>query len=255
MKLMNEISIALLCSSFVYCASFSFSRKDPNPFDNYVNIPKQSRSDIQVFGDFKRRALFLSSENEEYRSISDVVGNLHGGKYQFNNFSGASSSDAFSGRGSRYQNIADEDEADVDLPNWAMKMKPSEAAFANPQLLSIPSNCNPMDGMVYSASVDIQNQEISWEKFHCKLMVMLANGEFIEADASIKSHIQVKPKHGSLAPRGGASNACDRTKPYSDRATIRITHGSSSSLRTTNDEIWLVLGTEEEKWYYKLILE
>lgn len=255
MKLMNKISIALLYSSFAYCASFSFSRKGTSPYDNYVNIHKQLRSEMQVMGNLNRYALFSSSGNEEYRSISDVVGNLHGGKYQFNNFGSTSSSDAFSGRGSKAQNIADEDEADVDLPNWAIKMKPSEAAVANPQLLHVPSNSDPMDGMQYSASVDLQNEEISWEKFHCKLMVMLANGDFTQADESIKSHIQVKPKYGSLAPRGGASNACDRTKPYSDRATIRITQGSSSSLHTVNDEIWLVLGTEEEKWYYMLILE
>ena len=246
--MMNEMSIAILCSSFAYCVSFSVS-----PYENYVNIHKQLRSEIK--GNLNRHALFSSSENEEYRSISDVVGNLHGGKYQFNHFGGASSSDAFSGRGSRAQNIADEDEAIVDLPNWAMKMKPSEAAVANPQLLYIPSNSNPIDGMKYSASVDIQNEEISWEKFHCKLMVMLENGDFTEADESIKSYVQVKPKNGSLAPRGGASNACDRSKPYSDRATIRITHDSSSSFHTVNDEIWLVLGTEEEKWYYKLVLE
>lgn len=252
---MNKISIALFNSSFAYCASFSFSRKGTSPYDNYVNIHKQLRSEMQVMGNLNRYALFSSSWNEECRSISDVVGNLHGGKYQFKNFGSTSSSDAFSGRGSRAQNIADEDEADVDLPNWAIKMKPSEAAVANPQLLHVPSNSDPMDGMQYSASVDLQNEEISWEKFHCKLMVMLANGDFTQADESIKSHIQVKPKYGSLAPRGGASNACDRTKPYSDRATIRITQGSSSSLHTVNDEIWLVLGTEEEKWYYKLILE
>ena len=31
----------------------------------------------------------------------------------------------------------------------------------------------------------------------------------------------VRPRSGSLAPRGGASNACDASNPYSDSATIQ----------------------------------
>mmetsp|Transcript_23132 Transcript_23132/g.34248 ORF Transcript_23132/g.34248 Transcript_23132/m.34248 type:complete len:110 (-) Transcript_23132:162-491(-) len=69
--------------------------------------------------------------------------------------------------------------------------------------------------------------------------------------------VTLQPRSGSLAPRGGASNACDANKPYSDSVQIRVIQGQFSSIGSIQDdeEVWLVTGTEEEKWYYLLKLE
>lgn len=200
--------------------------------------------------------LRLSSyeENEntapEYRSIADVVGGLHGGKYQFGGDIGAGIPDsAFSGQGSTDCSTSDNSINYEELPNWAKKLAPSESQITSPLILSVPSNANPMDGMVYFASVDIQNQERTWEKFYAKLMVCDdSNGGFVDLAGT---DIAVSPSFGSLAPRGGASNACDASQPYSDKATIRVTQSSSAN---ANNDTWLVIGTEEEQWTYKLEL-
>lgn len=99
----------------------------------------------------------------EYRSIADVVGGLHGGKYQFGGgvSGGAFSDDAFSGHGGSDLPAEPQEQNEDDLPNWAKNMvpKPSSPSEAAAPLLRVPSNSNPMDGMVYFASIDISNQE------------------------------------------------------------------------------------------------
>ncbi len=206
--------------------------------------------------------LQLSSHEEkenaspEYRSIAEVVGGLHGGKYEFGGDVGAGVPDsAFSGQGSCMEDGSTSNQSInlEDLPNWAKRLAPSESQTTSPLILSVPSNANPMDGLVYFASVDIQNQERTWEKFYAKLMVCDSNGVFVDVP-TISTEIVVSPLSGSLAPRGGASNACDASKPYSDKATIRVTQSSSSRSATSENSIWLVIGTEEEKWVYKLEL-
>jgi hypothetical protein len=229
-------------------------------------------------------------QESEYRSIAEVVGGLHGGKYQFGGDSIGQISDAFSGHGGGYEecDAKTRDEAHEileELPNWAKKLAPKNDA----PLLKVPSNADPMDGMVYVASIDIQNQERTWEKFHAKVMTneggstssggTIATGggggggfaaaaiaAFVEVDAAV-CHLSISPRSGSLAPRGGASNACDASKPYSDTATIRVTQTTQTQCPdgsivppTTSGEsesasdLWLVVGTEEEQWTYKLDL-
>ena len=209
-----------------------------------------------------------NSNSQEYRSIADVVGGLHGGKYQFGGEAGVTgiSDSAFSGHGgaefqTEFEEIDEEAETETDhLPNWAKELAPKEFQTISPLVLSIPSNSNPMDGMVYFASINIQNQERTWEKFHAKIMAKdESETGFVDisADASFSSTsvLSVAPKTGFLAPRGGASNACDASRPYLDTATIRVTQsGDSNSAGSPRDNLWLVVGTEEEQWAYKLDL-
>lgn len=197
-----------------------------------------------------------SSGPVEYRSIADVVGGLHGGKYQFGGTEGTgiSTSDTFSGHGGTVDAFESLD--DEDLPNWAVRMAPTEFQTQNSPLLTVPSNADPMDGMVYFVSVNIQNQERTWEKFFAKLMTKgsVSNGNFVDAGAASVG-LSIAPSSGFLAPRGGASNACDASKPYSDTATIHVTQSPDGSSSEGDDEdLWLVVGTEEEKWTYKLDL-
>jgi hypothetical protein len=142
-----------------------------------------------------------------YRSIADVVGGLHGGKYEFGGDS-SSPSQSFDGRGrggkgqSRFASLLDDDDDDDDddnneeeIPNWALKMQPPPHIANAPmnvgavgavgvaeigvETISIKSNADPMDGMVHSSTVIIQNEERTWEKFHAKIMVRNEDGEFI----------------------------------------------------------------------------
>jgi len=229
-----------------------------------------------------------NSNSDDYRSIGEVVGGLYGGKYQFNDNSGNDYNYDYAGYASQSScsNNQDDERPPKEIPNWAlrmsMSMSPSESASSsalrNPEIINVPSNSNPMDGMIYSASVEIQNQERTWEEFHAKLVMKLPNGKFIEIDDGARSSgsigsssseattritrpqipITLQPRSGSLAPRGGASNACDASNPYSDRVQIRVIQGQFTSIESSiqyEEEVWLVVGTEEEKWYYLLKLE
>lgn len=62
----------------------------------------------------------------------------------------------------------------------------------------------------------------------------------------------VKPSSGDLAPRGGASNACDASQPYSDSATLQVIHNEKQVEH--GEDYWLVVGTEEEQRSYRLKL-
>merc|ERR1711957_1069630 len=78
--------------------------------------------------------------------------------------------------------------------------------------------------------------------------------------------ITAMPRSGTLAPRGGASNACDSSKPYADSVTIVVSR-SDNTIGTgmgkgeregegEGDEgnrwCWLIIGTEDEKWHHRI---
>lgn len=95
--------------------------------------------------------------------------------------------------------------------------------------------------------MDIVNNELTWEPFYVKVMTTtLSSRDFADARP-----LSVHPRAGTLAPRGGAVNLCDPQKPYSDSATIRV---ESSGELSDRDALFLLIGTEEEKWYYRIQL-
>ena len=61
----------------------------------------------------------------------------------------------------------------------------------------------------------------------------------------------LSPLTGTLAPRGGASNLCDETKPYLDYANISIERVGDAAAND-KDGWLLVVGTEAEVWRYRL---
>ena len=115
-----------------------------------------------------------------YRSIADVVGGLHGGKYEFGGDAYASpspSSSSFDGRGGksrttgigRFASLLDDDgdgddddinDNEEEIPNWALKMQPpprivNAQGEVGVETIHIKSNADPMDGMVHSSNVII----------------------------------------------------------------------------------------------------
>ena len=217
-------------------------------------------SDNRTFATLKSGALQANNGNNNdqettpYRSIGEVVGGLHGGKYQFTP-GGSFGDSGYAGRSSAKKIQEQEQEIDPEqMPKWAQRMNlPDgiESSMSSVQILEVPSNSNRMDGMTRSATVKIQNDEITWEEFFVKL---LPRHFSVEEAASLAMPFRVRPRTGHLAPRGGASNACDSSQPYSDSATITVFYDESVADAALDGSIewWLVAGTEEEKWYFKI---
>ncbi len=176
------------------------------------------------------------SEDTPYRSIGELVGGLHGGKYHFESVDGGGSEYTLSGPTTN-DGCDDTSREQEELPKWALRMKPNEGTST----LEVPSNSNRKNGMIRSASVTIVNDERTWEQFHAK--IVCTHGDLFI----------VRPASGDLAPRGGASNACDESQPYSDSATINVIHNEKEQSIDVA-QYWLVVGTEEEQWSYRLRL-
>jgi len=161
------------------------------------------------------------------------------------------------------------------MPTWEQRLSPRPPATIVPsdvsiKVIEVPSNTNRLNGMIRTTTVSIKNEERTWEKYYAKIMPrVVVRGVLTDEPSTSMSAspliqedipFRVTPKLGYLAPRGGASNACDASKPYSDSVTLYIYHKESVSidmvvLDADNDTVvewWLVAGTEEEKWYYKL---
>ena len=117
------------------------------------------------------------------------------------------------------------------------------------ETIRVPSDADLMDGIFHTATVSVRNDERTWEKYYAKILP--GPMEVTEAE---DVPFRVVPRSGFLVPRGGASNACDASKPYSDAVTMHVSRRYGVTIN--KEEVWwLVFGTEEEKWYYLLKLE
>ena len=65
-----------------------------------------------------------------------------------------------------------------------------------------------LGGLDSPQHVTIRNREISWEPFFACVVG--------------SESVYCEPDRGVLAPRGGANNVCDTSKPYSDSCTLKI---------------------------------
>ena len=194
------------------------------------------------------RRLHLSQQgyNEEdgrSRTIGDVVKGLHGGKYLFQDAAATGGGMSFEGQQfaeMSYSSSANSEESqdyyeDEPLPNWALKLQQpisSERVNNYPQLA--------LDETTGKATVEIQNDERSWEKFYA----------FVVPEEDLLSQQQkffvVEPKVGLLAPRGG-------TNDFSDRATVQVQRTTGSNEVVAAARYFLVVGTEAEKWTHVLV--
>jgi hypothetical protein len=161
----------------------------------------------------------LFAEPQDSRSIGEVVQGLHGSKYQFSaagtNFEGQQ----FAEIGYSSDEIEEDNYEDEPIPNWALKRRAQTPPEGCPELQLGPNG---------ETSVEISNDERSWEKYY----------GFVIGDAS--PSYSIEPRVSMLAPRGGANN-------FSDTATIKISGNVDAG-----GESWLLLCTEAETWLYRL---
>jgi hypothetical protein len=168
----------------------------------------------------QRNTRLCSSEKEqEQRSIGDVVQGLHGGKYQFGDAGMNVEGQQFAEMGYSSGEVQLDNYEDEPIPTWALKL----------QLLELPSSCPELMLSEGSAMIEIQNDERSWEKYYA----------FVIGDAAL---LVVEPGVGMLAPCGGANN-------FSDTAKLQVRRSGNGS----HGSAWLVIGTEAERWTYKLV--
>jgi hypothetical protein len=164
----------------------------------------------------------FSDSPEQPQSIGDAVQGLHGSKYQFNEAGVSFEGQQFAEMGYSSGEAEEENYEDEPIPKWALKLQ-ALTPHENAPELSIIGSTEDAAALV----VDIKNDERSWEKYYA----------FILGDAG---SLVVEPRVGMLAPRGGANN-------YADTAQLKVTGAGSSG------NVWLVVGTEAERWTYKLI--
>lgn len=191
------------------------------------------------------------SNDEDDRSIGDVVKNLHGGKYQFsdtqylagNSLIGQEFAENLYSSGGADESSVDEE--DDELPNWVLRLQDS-----------IEQSTKPTSGTLIfdeqqhkSHSITIKNDERSWEMYYAYILSTTSSSHIVD-DSPFRI---ISPTAGVLAPRGGASNLCDESTPYLDNAIISIEWiGSSGDSSISTNEWLLVVGTEAEVWRYRL---
>ena len=91
-----------------------------------------------------------------------------------------------------------------------------------------------------AGTCSITNAYRTWERYYVSVLPLEARGRFA-----------VRPECGWLAPRGGANNACDPSKPYADRAVIeveRLEEGEATAAQQL-----LLIRTEEEQWLFDIV--
>ena len=224
-----------------------------------------------------------------------MVQNLHGGKYQFSNTQYLAGN-SFIGQQfaeSLYASCDDDDyDYDYDsaseqdgggaeeggsLPKWAMQLQNATVQCnANKPILHTllfdKQGSMESQNQKQKHQVLIKNEERSWERYYAFILPYYKEGtecsagdDHVHVANSASSCFGITPNMGSLAPRGGASNVCDESKPYSDGALISIEYANDDiqgkndgneddddDVIEKNDEWLLVIGTEAEVWRYRL---
>lgn len=172
----------------------------------------------------------------EEASVGDYVKGVHGGKYQFTDAGINIAGQDFAALG--YSAAPPLEEHNEERPNWAARMgtDPAELQQKASEEITVP------------AQIVIRNQERTWEPFFVKVQQIDAEGNVRE----VTNEFEFTPCRGKLAPRGGATNPYDPSNPFLDNAKIEIRPLSSvASVESTG--MFLVVGTEEEKWFYRLL--
>jgi len=187
------------------------------------------------------------------KSIDDYVLNVHGGKYRFDDPSSIGSAagqdfaqSLYSSSSAKEADIAaaeEEQRAAADYstwPNWAKRMVTNKD-----RIKASIGNEVEVSGSDSPAVITIQNQYRTWEPYYARIVRFenSANEIGIDIDPATCPYI-ASTIHGKLAPYGGADS-------YSDAIDISVQRTQRECKR---GESWfLVVGTEEEQWYYKLI--
>ena len=192
-----------------------------------------------------------NDEEELERDIGDYVKGVHGGKYQFEDFAQLNGGLSYTGNEfaqSLYTSSTSECEtrnigkidSKEELPRWAQRLRDAD-------INEFGSSC---DGEIQiGVSVQIKNEERTWETFYAFVL-----SSSLSPDE--KSPLTVYPETGSLAPRGGAANVCDENKPYLDSASLTVVETGRNEINEfRNDCMWLIIGTEEATWKYRIVFQ
>lgn len=176
------------------------------------------------------------------RPLSDVVGGLHGGKYQFGHggdatFQGGAFADALAASSAQAASAQDTEP----WPTWAWEcIQRRGGADATVD--------GTLEVSAEGATVRISNVYRTWERFYATIIPARNMGE-----AGVGA-FAVQPACGTLAPRGGANNACDVSNPYADSVTLRVAltdgggHGGGGAPTAR-----LRVRTEDEQWLFDLV--
>ena len=180
--------------------------------------------------------------DQQPRDLSSIVGGLHGGKYQFGmggaqSFSGAQfASSLASSRASEF--AIDGQEDTENCPMWASTLVPDLSELAGHIVFQ------KVDEVL---EVHVTNTFRTWEPWVSA--VVDASGR--ESDLF---RITSSPLRGTMAPRGGAKNVCDETKPYSDSVSVAV-QCSRHAFESGEASGYLVIKTEEAQWSYALTID
>ena len=186
------------------------------------------------------------------KSIDDYVLNVHGGKYRFDDPSSIGSAagqdfaqSLYSSSSTIEADIAaaeEEQRAAADYnrwPNWAKRMVTNKdrikASIEN--AVEVSESNSP-------AVVTIHNQYRTWEPYYARIVRFDANTDEIDIDPATCPYMIIAT-HGKLAPNGGVDG-------YSDSASISV-QTAQREQKEEGESWFLVVGTEEEQWYYQLI--
>ena len=169
----------------------------------------------------------LAEPRRGMRQVSDWVGGVHGGKYEFGSpgsVSGAGQdfASALASGGNGVTGTTQADDAN-ELPRWVHAMQPQEPPTGNLSFAAAGDVCEVL----------VVNRFRTWERFVARLVPEDAATSFL-----------LEPCAGILAPRGGANNACDASKPYPDSATVRVVHVGGEAPAAAC--CCVLVGTEEE---------
>ena len=212
-----------------------------------------------------------SDNSSNSRSIGDVVQGLHGGKYQFNhpgiNYDGQNFAETGYGSGligdDEEVTYYDDQQQEPAIPNWALKLQ--QLDYDDDDDDHYPTIDVSSSSSLLESSIQIKNNERSWEKFYA-FIVSDNNNNYNNGDSEdeIVEVVTVEPNVGMLAPRGGKSdnfqdNAVLTVKVIrgSRRSTTTSAPSSTTTTTTTSNimdkkKFWLVAGTEEDKWIYRI---
>mmetsp|Transcript_37477 Transcript_37477/g.76894 ORF Transcript_37477/g.76894 Transcript_37477/m.76894 type:complete len:250 (+) Transcript_37477:156-905(+) len=225
--------------------SFSAAQGVYPLWNSPVNIGKQSCRGTTIV---RIRANSASGDDSSRRSVGDTVGYVHGGKYQFGET--FSAGQQFAASGVNPQIIPGQTPAGGtdQLPKWAESFVPRTDRLQGTVVLNTE---RPSDG------VRIVNDEISWEPFYARLVSGdgAAGAAAGLAAAGGGMQVELSPLQGTLAPRGGANNACDASKPYSDACTIFLhLRRDFKEEKQSAEPLYLVVKTEQRTWSWLVSL-
>ena len=168
-----------------------------------------------------------SEPDSSSRDVASIVGNLHGGKYQF----GAGGADRYTGAAfaeslaSSSSSDTDHSDGDGGRPRWAQSFVPAE----------------PVGTLFFGMAGDEQAVSVvnafrTWEPWYAEIVEGCSSHAFAFISAA----------QGTLAPRGGANNVCDDSSPYLDSAVLVV------RCEVAPARAMLVVKTEEQQWTFSL---